>query len=1013
MHRLLLGPYRSGKTGAVLRDLLAAKQEYPFDRCLILVPSQRYGALVRAQLAELFSANGQPGLFGLEIATIYGACENILRSSGQHPIVIPRDLCAAVVAMAINEAKENGELENLAPISSFAGTSQAILRLLDEFERAALTPSQVITATQTTAAAESKYAELAAIYRRYWKKLDSLKCTDQKRMAFDCRERLSRRDSISSQFRLRWLLVDGFDRISPLQAEVIQALSLHAAETHIAFDYIEPQLRTEDQTSEYSWKDSSFAELSKRFPGGIVYSKEISSTPPAQQHAFRTLDPQFEMIEIARRCKAAIMDRDVKPRDILVVARDINEYATSARAAFDEARIPYSIDQSLEFKELPLFKLLLKIAQMAQNDFVRSEVCETLRSPFFDLQTIGLTRQQADSIDKKSIEMGVVSGREQWEKFLIANFSEHVATSMLSYLDMLSPPKAATVSNFCRWLEGLENVAIRKHIHLSSAQPEEIEAIQGFRTVIRNLIQQQDLFNHDEVIPAAHFLTMLNSTADALTFRRNAPDAECICICAAEHAPNKRFDEVFIAGVTEGRFPKHSGESGFVSAEERGRWSIYGIVLTNPREEAGFEKALFRSLIERARKRVYFSIPEFTAGGDEAIPSFFLSDGTCSIERPEHIRPALQALRRPVSAREAVGGWLWMKPGIELSERLSRHPATDEFWHTINISVLAAYQRHQKNSSNAYNGYLVDLTQSHWLEVKLPAAWSASALNNYGQCPFKFWLSNLLDVEPREEPQSGLRANVKGKLYHKALELYYSELLKNPQSDQRELLKDSLLKAIAGMQEDPEFTPGPYWENEQKDMLFRLNRFIDYDRERLNKTADGPTPALLETRFGMQNFQESYPPLILNSEHGPIVIRGVIDRIDIRKSTETEPATATVIDYKTSSTPIPVADAHSGINIQLPLYALAVNRSILPNARVSTGHYLSINAARSIGSIEFGSEKAQGLLEATEKMVINHVASIRSGDFSVRPASSKMCKNCLHKPVCRITDLTRTEAEEF
>jgi ATP-dependent helicase/DNAse subunit B len=133
----------------------------------------------------------------------------------------------------------------------------------------------------------------------------------------------------------------------------------------------------------------------------------------------------------------------------------------------------------------------------------------------------------------------------------------------------------------------------------------------------------------------------------------------------------------------------------------------------------------------------------------------------------------------------------------------------------------------------------------------------------------------------------------------------------------------------------------------------------------------------------------------------------VIDRIDLDQNS------GTVIDYKSSSSPISLAEAQNGTNIQLPIYALAVERAIKPNAKVRNGHFLSINGAKSIGTIDFEGEKAAGLLDATVARIVETVASVKSGDFSVRPTTSKSCKTCVHKPVCRITDLTISESEEF
>jgi ATP-dependent helicase/DNAse subunit B len=271
-----------------------------------------------------------------------------------------------------------------------------------------------------------------------------------------------------------------------------------------------------------------------------------------------------------------------------------------------------------------------------------------------------------------------------------------------------------------------------------------------------------------------------------------------------------------------------------------------------------------------------------------------------------------------------------------------------------------------------------------------------------------------LKIEPPREPQLGIAVDIKGDLYHRALEIYYSKLVQlDP--EQQETTKDDILKAaltqaVSDLSDDPRFSPGPYWENEQKDMLFRLRRFIDFDDKRLERQP--AKPAMFEAKFGTEHYEESYPALRLDTQAGQVVIRGRIDRIDVSESVDGQPPCATVIDYKTGSNPISQADAQAGTNLQLPLYALAVSKSIMPGARVSNGHYLSINAAKSIGSIDFAAEKSAGLLEHTTSLVGHAVQSVKSGDFGVRPQSSKACKHCSHKPICRVTDLNHANGEE-
>lgn len=1050
---LLIGPYRSGKTGRLLQELVASKKEHPLDHCLLLVPSHRYGRLLRAQLIECLRSSSMPGaesyapgaqsdgqttgLFGVQIATIYEACEQVLRTSGNVPTVLSRDLCVAVLAQALERLNQNGELSHLKSIADFAGTSSSMLRLIDEMERASFTPSEVIATVNDTAASSSRHIELAKVFKEYWLRLDELGCTDQKRLALSCRELLVKKKVPG--LHLRWLIIDGFDRISPLQAEVMHGLSQHAANTRIAFDYVLPEDRGAEASEydaaedDYSWKESSYAELTRRF----VVTPSFLALPGApaapQQTGFRTLDRFMEMEEIARRCKMAIVNKHVSPGQVLVTARDVAHYAQAARAAFENAGLPYFIDEAIEYLSLPPMKAFLTGLTLALEDFPRAATIECLRSRYLKTSKLGITPANVDTLDKKSMDAGLVGGAKAWTSLFERLLSPELAETMSKLFNRLTAPATGTLSFYCQWIED-----VAEDLFDLAKDKEASEPLQGLRATVRTLMLQEQLLGR-HAITYEQFLSRFRLLLEQATFRRQQPVEAVILVSSAEQAPNRRFDEVFVAGVAEGQFPKHSGESGFVSADERAKWCTFGVDISNPREHAGFERALFRSLVERARRNICFSYHEVDFGGEEMVPSFYLSDGTTSIKTVDSIEPARAAMRAPVSARNAISGWLWLKPGIELPEHFESHPLLNEYWDVVSIPLLGAYRRHEKNLSNAYNGYLSDLTESGWLEIKLPSTWSASALNKYGECPFKFWLAQMVKVEPRKEPQPELSVLVRGKLYHKALELYYMRLFEHdrrtnksiakhdePKSeliaehdnaksesitelDKEGLLASALRDAIESFKDDPEFRPGPYWQNDQNDMLFRLRRFVAYDEQRMQKDKTLFRPGKFEARFGFK-FGDSSPPLVIDTKYGAATIRGAIDRIDIAQH-EDGSVLANVIDYKSGSTAIPVDDARKGANLQLPIYALAVQRAIMPGAQVMSGHYLGISAAKSNGSIDFKHEKMADLLDGTEEHIRNAVAGVAQGDFTVRPYGSKACKNCDFKPACRITDLKNSDED--
>jgi ATP-dependent helicase/DNAse subunit B len=1017
MIELLIGPYRSGKTARLLRELIDYKSSHPLDDALILVPSQRYGNLLRAQLNALLQQQASSGIFGLRIATIYEACHQVIRNAGLIVRVLPRHLCMRAVSQALSRLDAAGQLNHLQAISKFPGTAGAIFRLIEEFERAALAPSQLLAQIESTAADSARARELALIYKEYWLRLDELQCLDQKRLAIAARELLSRKQV--QGLHLRWLLVDGFDRISPLQAEIIDAFSRQAAHTRIAFDYVLPENRQvtgpqyDPQYDEYAWKDGSYAQLSKRFPEPArTISLTRAETRP-RQFAFSTLDMFAELQETARRCKEAIVVRNIAPEQILVVARNIERYACAAHAAFAQAGLPFFIDEAVELISVPWIKHVLLLARLAINDFPRRQVIDLLRSRYCARQRLDLKPAEIDRIDRLSLEACVVAGSEQWRAALL----EHpvLREKLQLFFALVTPPAVQPANEHARWLENMldqTTVQFNEQRRGSAAAPteEELQGVRGLRKALRTLLAESALFDGQAPVSFQHFLSVLGNLLQSDNFRRSQPTDSGIYICSAEHAPNRRFDEVFVVGAIEGSFPSHAGESGFVSMEERRRWQSFGVELANPREEPGFERALFRSLLERARKCFWVSFPRVDMAGDEQVPSFYLSDGTVDLGGIEQVDFVKQALLQPVAPRESVAGWLWHKSDLDIAPQLVAQAEIDEYWQQIAPAFVGAYQRHQSGARTPFNGHLTDLVEDGWLQLKVPAVWSASALNAYGQCPFRFWVSQMLGLERAREPQEGLSLPEKGKLYHRVLELYYSLQQSSPgeygQVDEPAFAQ-ALATAFSELERQPVFRAGPYWANDKKEIAFRLRRFLSFDSARQMKQAQF-RPQMFEVRFGTHD--AAYPPLVLNLGAGTVSICGVIDRVDLSNVPDGGRREAIILDYKSGSAAISLDDMKAGANLQLPIYAMAVERCILPGSKVTAGHFLSVNAAKSTGSLLFDQPEHAQVVAQAEQQIAAVVRKVTDGQFPVAPYASKACDSCEHATVCRIADLRQSLA---
>ncbi|CAN5259406.1 helicase-exonuclease AddAB subunit AddB [soil metagenome] len=1020
---LVTGPYRSGKSIWLLNQvaehcrnsLLNGKQ------AVITVPSHRYKRLVEERLVELVvaqptsSANKAAGLVGLKILPFYDLCHQVLRQAGCGFRLIPDSIRPAILVKAIEKVKLAGRLTGLSSIADFAGTHAHMLELIDELERAGFSPSEVISQLSKMAASDARYMELGRVYEAYWQELESLNVFDERKLAYKTREILNNLDPDVLSIGL--LAVDGFDRFNRLQLQVLSGIAKQSERTIIAFDYVAPQ---NFSWQNYSWKDKSLRELKEAFAPVLKETVRIgdaTSKASLKQISFRALDRLMEMEEVAREAKKCLLE-GYSADQIVVVARSVKPYMTAIRAAFERAQVDYFLDEPLELGSLPLVKYLRRLLHLPVSDFARQDVVRTLSSPFFNKAYLDLSSSEIEEIDDQSLSTLTVKGASDW----------HWAAKLGRLIERLSLPShhEKTLTEHVSFVEDLIDDLLILPNDEEFSDPlvswEEHQALFEFRRVLANLVLEETLLAHaygSQMSTYTAFFKRLERALENANFRRPKVSREAITVCSADLVPNRRFKVIIVAGLNEGEFPRRSEQGGFLSKDEVRKWMSYGINIENPRHHQSFEPSLYDSLVERATDRLCQSSPVYEMSGEELIPSFFLTKGDEAAASALPFRaPRTHALVEPTSAKELGAGWLWLSGrqafrDLDLANWMSFD--VRDFLAKLELPFSTVQARTRSSSAggalskalNELNGCLTEQVSLNLISVKTPEMWSVSRLNDYGKCPFRFWVSHTLRIEKMEEPELGLDARLLGEVYHKALEVFYLELnqrslslLTGDETLLQEIFEASITTAIAWLEETRKFRHTDFWQYEQKEISFRLRRFFTKEKERAVRTAGEFVPTYFEKGFGFKD-GESSPPLVVRVDGQTIKMHGRVDRIDVSSDGRVK-----VIDYKSSSAAISKKEALAGRNMQLPVYAMAVSDAILAerNVQIKNGAFLSFSSGEQIGTVDF-QDGEDDYIAITRDHIGNFVSNIKKGNFSVRPSSPDSCKHCDHQQVCRITEL--------
>ena len=285
--------------------------------------------------------------------------------------------------------------------------------------------------------------------------------------------------------------------------------------------------------------------------------------------------------------------------------------------------------------------------------------------------------------------------------------------------------------------------------------------------------------------------------------------------------------------------------------------------------------------------------------------------------------------------------------------------------------------------------------------------WSASQINDYGSCPFRFFAKHALRLDSPSEPGEGFTSNRLGMAYHEILEHLYirlesKEILVSTESPEavapvvEEVVEEILQKLL----DDGTIRKNALWDFEKSEIKRRVARLLHKESEWNEETP--AKPVHFERKFGIGGTE----PLVIETEDGQVRLRGQIDRIDERDDG------LVVIDYKTKRTPIRHSDALDGRDLQLPIYAMAASRVIEKGKTVASAYYLHIHSRKKGSELPHKDISVESLIEHAENCIRDYVARARNGQFPIKPNDNRCYTGCEFDVMCRIGSLGSSADDE-
>lgn len=1023
---------------------------------LFIVPTRRK---LRYLTREIISSSPSFAVGGLKIETIGSFAEKLLTEIEGKINLISEEAAILLLNHSFKRVKLKyfSQYKNEIPF----GTLERVKNVISEYKRQGITPQRLREEAENLSGSEKlKAFDIAEVYNDYQRTLteNNFRETGDIYSAINIKETKIFQDAFNYIYpESKYIIVNGFDEFTLPEVEIINSASgLDGKELYLVFDY-------------YKYNPAVFSHLNKCH--GLLEAKgfkEVKDVSPVTQTKFlnivrenlslksvikpdvsfknsitqieaATRDEEVELI--AKEIKKLLLNNKVEPEKICIVFNLIGNYSATIRDRFNVYGIPYNLTDRFSLSTSPPVKAMLGLLEILENDFYYKNIFRAFSGGF--MGSIGI---DIPNLLKASVELKIVSGYDNWQSKLNSKISElmmseeendNTENKIRSYKSaVIDLAKIGLIlkpfQNKLTPDEFKENILslifkLDFPANILKAAPEVVEndsiAFNSFIRIIDEITTLIKLeFGEQEKFPLHFYLNQIRTTA-AFT-RYNIPEKPGygVQVTTLNEIRGLNFDYLFIGGLNDGDLPTRFTPEIFFS----------GSFAREEIQHQVEQRYLFYQALCTWKKKLYLSYPQ-TDGMKDLVRSSFLQDFNILFET---IKITRDDFKDDIYSKEEL---------LEILGKLSPEQRKElKFPEDVDIDIngisraieIDKKRMEEPFGESEFTGF-VSKGISDELKNRLSKIsedeFSATQLENYAKCPYKYFVENILKLETVAEPVEELEAFEYGSLIHSILYEFYTKLKEQGIvlfncSDEEFKSTEELLFRIAEKKFDelklnPEFS---FYEREKllgisgRKTQSLLYKFLEEER----KNDCGYLPSFFEMSFGNVRYAEKFSKRFKKGvTAGNVKLRGKIDRIDIHA----EDKTLKVVDYKLGGTKPSAEDLTTGISLQLPLYLFAakelIKRELGDEYKAAGAQIFSLKYAekdfgkKSISIKERRSktettdeaiESAEEMIKICLEMVNKFITQISLGKFhlsTLKNRENKVCRYCDFKRICRIQEV--------
>ena len=635
-----------------------------------------------------------------------------------------------------------------------------------------------------------------------------------------------------------------------------------------------------------------------------IFSKNINSI-----HLNLYANPYSEIEETAKKVVELIKTKDIRYKDISIIAKNIDDYISVVNAIFSKYNIPVFIDSNKALNDNILIKYVLSIFDIFSKNWSKDSVISYIKTGFLDISKQDIYKLE-NYCNKWQIR-GNKWYKEDWKydplnKDLesLNNLRKIIVEPLMEFnLEVKNKKTAEEITK--KLYEFLEKNQIKNKLSEKLKKIKyveyENEYISGYNILI-NILDEINIIFGEQKLTFEEYREILKQGLETSNFGEIPQMLDTVIVGDVERTRSHKVNTIFILGLNDGIYPSIAKDEGFLSDIDRKVLKQNGLEIAKGSLENLYDEQFnIYKAFTTAESQVYLSYLSADKEGKAARPSIQITKIKKIFPNLKEESNVLEEEKQITFADASFTDLLFNLKEMQNGKEINKLWANAYNWYSysekwktkLNIAIKGF---DDKNKAEIISNKNIKRLYGDTLKT------SISRLEQYKKCPFSFHLKYGLKLKEKEELK--IKPIDTGSFMHDVIDSFFenTENVKTVTEEEIEKNVERIINDKLNLSKNYIFTSTPKFvvlTNRLKKVVMQTIEYIVFQ--------------IQNSDFNIVGSEIEFKRKI-----GKVEIVGKIDRLDELNSEEGK--YIRIIDYKSSEKNVDLNEFMAGTQIQLVTY---------------------------------------------------------------------------------------------